>query len=99
MARFEAALLNIGSDDWRDDNPQIMRENERSFVGRYSGAHRALSRSGPILGGNREDASGVFQQLCALQNLCTESDVWTPLDAKLIAARLDLHAPTPTGCP
>ena len=97
LTRFEAALLYIGSDDWRDDNPRIMQENEHRFVDRYSGAHVARESGLPVLGGNKKDASGVFQELCALQNLYTEPDMWTPLDPKLIAARLDLHAPAPTS--
>ncbi|MCY4368433.1 MAG: hypothetical protein OXF41_03205 [bacterium] len=91
LTRFEAALLNIGAEEqWHPDH----RETRRAFTHRYEGVHKARSRNGPLLGGEKEDIHCVFQELCTLRGLYTEPNTWTPLDPNESAARLELHTAT-----
>ena len=89
LIRFEAALLNIGSEEqWCDGD----RQTRGRFTDRYLDAHRERSGpNGPTIGGNKQDAHGVLQELCTLRGLYTEPDNRAPLDPNEIAARLELH--------
>ncbi len=88
LIRFEAVLLNIGTDEqWCDGD----RHTTQAFVDRYRRVHRDRSRSGPIVGGSEKDAHRVLQELCTLRSLYTAPDNWAPLGPDEIAARLELH--------
>ena len=89
LTRFEAVLLNIGSEEqWCDG----ARQTRGRFADRYQSVHRARSDpSGPMVGGNKKDAHRVLQELCTLRGLYTETDIWVPLNPNEIAARLELH--------
>lgn len=90
LRRFEAVLLNIGSDEqWCDGD----RHTAQAFVQRYRSVHRARSRSGPMVGSSEKDAHRVLQELCTLRGLYTDPDTWAPLSPDEIASRLELHVP------